>query len=239
GDGVLRSRACGHRPVPPQARRAPPVERPLSRRAAAGDARSRLVARQRAGRQCRRGGDRSGRQRAPAAPGRGQRSVRALHRRRARRAPIAGLRVLRLGPGCGALRHRLGHARRGRADARPGDRGAVTPGTLGPDRRHALLRPEISVPFLLVALIWGSTWFVIKDQLAAAPPSWSVAYRFVIACAGMFVLAAFGGRGFTMTLSGHLLAVGIGLCQFFLNFNLVYRAELYLTSGIVAVLYAL
>lgn len=115
----------------------------------------------------------------------------------------------------------------------------MTPGTLGPDRRHALLRPEISVPFLLVALIWGSTWFVIKDQLAAAPPSWSVAYRFVIACAGMFVLAAFGGRGFTMTLSGHLLAVGIGLCQFFLNFNLVYRAELYLTSGIVAVLYAL
>ena len=109
----------------------------------------------------------------------------------------------------------------------------------GPDRRHALLRPGILLPFLLVALIWGSTWFVIKDQLAAAPPSWSVAYRFAIACAGMFVLAAFGGGVLRMNVRGHLLAIGIGLTLFFLNFNLVYQAELYLTSGIVAVLFAL
>jgi drug/metabolite transporter (DMT)-like permease len=110
---------------------------------------------------------------------------------------------------------------------------------IGPDRRHALLRPEIAIPFLLVALIWGSTWFVIKDQLAAAPTPWSVTYRFAIACAGMFVLAAFGGRGFRMTYGGHVLAGAIGLTQFFLNFNLVYQAELYLTSGIVAVLFGL
>ena len=110
---------------------------------------------------------------------------------------------------------------------------------IGQDRRHALLRPGILLPFLLVALIWGSTWFVIKDQLAAAPPSWSVAYRFGIACGAMFVLASFGGSGFRMTFQGHLLAVAIGLTQFFLNFNLVYQAELYLTSGIVAVLFAL
>jgi drug/metabolite transporter (DMT)-like permease len=111
--------------------------------------------------------------------------------------------------------------------------------TIGPDPRHALLRLEIVLPFLLVALIWGSTWFVIKDQLAAAPPVWSVAYRFGIACAGMFALAALGRRGFGLTLEGHILAVAIGLTQFCLNFNLVYQAELYLTSGIVAVLFGL
>jgi drug/metabolite transporter (DMT)-like permease len=110
---------------------------------------------------------------------------------------------------------------------------------VGIDPPHLLLRPRILLPFLLVALIWGSTWFVIRDQLAAAPTSWSVTYRFAIACVGMFALAALGGRGFRMTLSGHVLAVAIGLCQFFLNFNLVYQAERYLTSGIVAVLYAL
>lgn len=109
----------------------------------------------------------------------------------------------------------------------------------GGDQRHALLRPRILLPFLLVALIWGSTWFVIKDQLAAAPPSWSVAYRFAIACAGMFVLAVFGGGDLRMTARSQLLAIGIGLTLFFLNFNLVYQAELYLTSGIVAVLFAL
>jgi len=107
------------------------------------------------------------------------------------------------------------------------------------NRRHALLQPRIAIPFLLVAVIWGSTWLVIKDQLAAAPPSWSVTYRFGIAAVGMFLLAARSGRGFTMTFSGHVLAVAIGLFQFFLNFNLVYRAEMHLTSGIVAVLYGL
>jgi drug/metabolite transporter (DMT)-like permease len=111
---------------------------------------------------------------------------------------------------------------------------------IGVDKPHALLRPGIAIPFLLVAVIWGSTWLVIKDQLAAAPPSWSVTYRFGIACVGMFILAAVTHkRGFTMTLGGHVVAVAIGLTQFFLNFNFVYRAELYLTSGIVAVLFGL
>lgn len=111
---------------------------------------------------------------------------------------------------------------------------------IGVEKPHALLRPGIAIPFLLVALIWGSTWLVIKDQLAAAPPSWSVTYRFAIACVGMFILAAATHRrGFTMTFGGHVVALAIGLTQFFLNFNFVYRAEIYLTSGIVAVLFGL
>lgn len=116
---------------------------------------------------------------------------------------------------------------------------------IGSRSRHALLRPSIAIPFILVALIWGSTWFVIKDQLAMVPPSWSVAYRFVIATIAMFALAKLSGgaklsgRGFTMTFSGHVMAAVIGLSQFFLNYNFLYRAELHLTSGIVAVLYGL
>jgi drug/metabolite transporter (DMT)-like permease len=111
---------------------------------------------------------------------------------------------------------------------------------IGTDKPHALLRPGIAIPFLLVAIIWGSTWLVIKDQLAAAPPSWSVTYRFGIACVAMFILAAVTHkRGFTMTLGGHLTALAIGLALFFINFNFVYRAEIYLTSGLVAVLFGL
>ncbi len=34
---------------------------------------------------------------------------------------------------------------------------------------HALLRPGIVIPFVLIALIWGSTWFVIKDGLGRGP----------------------------------------------------------------------
>jgi drug/metabolite transporter (DMT)-like permease len=106
-------------------------------------------------------------------------------------------------------------------------------------RTHALLRPSVAVPFLIVALIWGSTWFVIRDQLAAAPPSWSVAYRFAIATIAMFLLAARGRGSLALTGREHLLALGIGLFQFCANFNFVYPAELYVTSGIVAVLFGL
>jgi drug/metabolite transporter (DMT)-like permease len=42
-----------------------------------------------------------------------------------------------------------------------------------------------------------------------------------------------------MSLPGHLLALALGLFQFCGNFNFVYRAEVHLTSGIVAVLYGL
>lgn len=106
-------------------------------------------------------------------------------------------------------------------------------------RPHALLRPDIALPFLLVALIWGSTWLVIKDGLVAAPPSWSVAYRFGLAGIGMALLALVRRESFRMTAPAHLFAVAIGAAQFFANFNLVYRAELHITSGLVAVLFGL
>lgn len=107
------------------------------------------------------------------------------------------------------------------------------------DHRHALLRPEIALPFLTIVLIWGSTWFAIKDQLALVPPSWSVAYRFAIAALGMFAYAAVAERRVHMPVEGHVVAVALGLFQFCLNFNFVYRAEAHLTSGIVAVLFGL
>ncbi len=110
--------------------------------------------------------------------------------------------------------------------------------------RHALLRPGVAIPFLLVALIWGSTWFVIRDQLAAAaPPSWSVTYRFALATVAMFVLvgwrAGIARRSFAMSPGEQAMALGIGIFQFCGNFNFVYRAELHVTSGIVAVLFGL
>lgn len=109
---------------------------------------------------------------------------------------------------------------------------------------HSLLRPRIVVPFVLIALIWGSTWLVIKDQIGpgetgGVPPGWSVTWRFALAAAGMAVLARFRRERMVLDRTGHLFALAIGLSQFCMNFNLVYRAEQYVTSGIVAVLFAL
>ncbi len=103
----------------------------------------------------------------------------------------------------------------------------------------SLLTPRILLPFLLVSLIWGSTWLVIKDQISDVPPSWSVSYRFLIAAAAMFVLVGFKRLPFRLGMKGQFWAVLIGIAQFSFNFNFVYNAELYITSGLVAVLFAL
>ncbi|QJB68749.1 DMT family transporter [Parasphingorhabdus halotolerans] len=103
----------------------------------------------------------------------------------------------------------------------------------------SLLTPRILIPFLLVSLIWGSTWLVIKDQISDVAPSWSVSYRFLIAAAAMFVLVGIRKHPFRLDRTGQILAVILGFFQFTFNFNFVYNAELYITSGLVAVLFAL
>jgi len=104
---------------------------------------------------------------------------------------------------------------------------------------HALLRPRVALPFLTISLIWGSTWFVITGQIEGVPPAWSVAWRFVLATVGMFGLAAATGSTLSMPKRAHMLALAVGFCQFCGNYNLVYQAELHLTSGIVAVMVGL
>ena len=52
---------------------------------------------------------------------------------------------------------------------------------------------EVTLPFIIFTAIWGSTWIVIRDQLGAVPPQWSVAYRFVIAAVAMALVAKWKG----------------------------------------------
>ena len=97
----------------------------------------------------------------------------------------------------------------------------------------------ILVPFALVTLIWSSTWIVIRDQIGSVPPSWSVCYRFALAGVAMAIFCRM--RGVSLRIGGAAVAFAavLGTAQFVLNFNFVYRAELTLTSGVVAVIYAM
>lgn len=104
---------------------------------------------------------------------------------------------------------------------------------------HALLRPRIAFPFVLVALIWGSTWFVITGQIGEVSAHWSVAWRFALATPAMFVLALVMRLPLAMPARAHKLALVMGLFQFCGNYSFVYLAELHLTSGIVALLIGL
>lgn len=111
--------------------------------------------------------------------------------------------------------------------------------TLPGDAPPSFWTPRILGPFALVALIWGSTWLVIKDQIGSVPASWSVTWRFTVAAAGVLVLALARRESLRLDRRGHRLAMLLGLLQFVCNFQFVYRAEQHITSGIVAVLFAL
>jgi len=106
-----------------------------------------------------------------------------------------------------------------------------------PAPRTIPLRTLIS--FIIVTLIWGSTWLVIKTQLGVVPAPWSVTWRFIVAGLVMVGVCLATGKSLRLTRAGHGFAVAVGLFQFCLNFNFVYRAEAHLTSGLVALSFAL
>ncbi len=93
--------------------------------------------------------------------------------------------------------------------------------------------------FALISLIWGSTWLVIKGQLGVVPPPWSVAYRFAMACALMATLTLVTGGSLRFDRRAHAFAALAGCAQFAFNFNLVYAAERDVTSGLIAMVFAL
>jgi drug/metabolite transporter (DMT)-like permease len=97
----------------------------------------------------------------------------------------------------------------------------------------------VILPFIIFTLIWGSTWIVIRDQLGTVAPQWSVTYRFIIAAAAMFAITAWKGEPLRLPRRDWPVVAVIGVFQFCVNFNAVYVAEHFITSGLVATVFAL
>ena len=106
-------------------------------------------------------------------------------------------------------------------------------------QQTGMLDARVLVPFLLTGAIWGSTWYVITGQIDGVPAAWSVFYRFALATPALFLVALLMKRRLRLTRREHLLALPVGLFQFSGNFLFVYHAELYVTSGIVAMMFGL
>ena len=92
--------------------------------------------------------------------------------------------------------------------------------------------------YTATVFIWGSTWIAIKMQLGSVDPMVSVAYRFTLASLLLFVWCK--AIRLPMTFSGkqHFFMAIQGLLLFGFNYLLFYLAELYITSGLAAVLFS-
>jgi drug/metabolite transporter (DMT)-like permease len=92
--------------------------------------------------------------------------------------------------------------------------------------------------FLLCSAIWGSTWLAITFQLGTVAPEASVAYRFALAAALIAIGCLSSGRSLRFAPRVHALLAAQGALMFGLNYVAVYRAEQYVASGLVAVLFS-
>lgn len=92
--------------------------------------------------------------------------------------------------------------------------------------------------FTVASAIWGSTWLAIKFQLGNVAPEASVAYRFAIAALLLAAWCAATGRSLRFSASQHAFIALQGVLLFGFNYVVVYWAEQYATSGLVAVLFS-
>lgn len=92
--------------------------------------------------------------------------------------------------------------------------------------------------YLFTVLIWGSTWIGIKLQLGIVDPMVSVTYRFTLAAVLLLFWCSMRGMKMRFTLGEHGFMLLQGLLLFGFNYLLFYEAEVYLTSGLPAVIFS-
>ncbi len=92
--------------------------------------------------------------------------------------------------------------------------------------------------YVLICIIWGSTWLGIKFSLEDFPPLFAAAWRFLLA--SVFVLAFVKTLGIPFSMDKNSLKVYAVLTffSFAVPFPLVYWAEQTVASGLGAILFA-
>jgi len=106
----------------------------------------------------------------------------------------------------------------------------------GFDRKRSTMQNTIY--YLITVLIWGSTWLAIKFQLGIVSPELSIAYRFTLSAVILFIYSAIRRLPMKFNWRQHVFMAFQGLLLFSLNYYMVYLAEGYLTSGLVAILFS-
>jgi drug/metabolite transporter (DMT)-like permease len=92
--------------------------------------------------------------------------------------------------------------------------------------------------YALLCFIWGSTWMVIKVGYGGLGPFNVAAIRFFAAgalCAGIVPLA---GARWPRGRQEWLLAIFVGVVLFGADYGLIYWSELFIDSGLTAILFA-
>ncbi len=92
------------------------------------------------------------------------------------------------------------------------------------------------VVWLILALIWGTTWIFIKIGLDDLPPIAFAAARFLLGVILLFFVIKIQKIPLPKTAKEWRLIALTGVLQFSVNYSMVFWSEQYITSGLAAVL---
>jgi drug/metabolite transporter (DMT)-like permease len=96
----------------------------------------------------------------------------------------------------------------------------------------------VTATFVLLTVIWGTTWAVIRVGLEGIPPFAGVALRFAIACAVLLVVGRALGVRFGRRPHEVMLWIVNAALAFCVSYGVVYWAEQWVPSGLTAVLFS-
>jgi len=92
--------------------------------------------------------------------------------------------------------------------------------------------------YVLLCVIWGSTWLVIKIGYGGLGPFNVAALRFVIAGGVLAVIVPVLGARWPRSRGEWLLILWVGMVLFGADYGLIYWGEQFLDSGLTAILFA-
>jgi drug/metabolite transporter (DMT)-like permease len=103
-------------------------------------------------------------------------------------------------------------------------------------------RPRVGwgvlVAWLTLCIVWSSTWLAIKIGLRDLPPISFVAIRFLIAIIVLVAVSIGRSRLAPLRRNDYAVLAITGILMFAVNYTLLFWAELYVSSGLAAVLQA-
>jgi drug/metabolite transporter (DMT)-like permease len=97
---------------------------------------------------------------------------------------------------------------------------------------------KIFLVYVILCLIWGSTWIVIKFGLESLTPIFSAGLRFAVASIFIYLLMKIKNISIQTDRIAIRLYILMGFLSFVVSYGLVYWAEQFVPSGMAAVLFA-
>ncbi|KFD20392.1 DMT family transporter [Yokenella regensburgei] len=93
--------------------------------------------------------------------------------------------------------------------------------------------------YVLVVVIWGTTWIAIFLQQGPVPAPVSIFWRFAVASITLMVVLLVMRRLRRLTLRDHLFCMVQGCCVFCFNFWCFYTAAAYINTGLESVIFSM